>query len=84
MRPQDQVALTEILEEISSKAEALRVRAQKAQKGEISLDEIMAAERTIHHEIKSLRKLVRLMTVTSEREEFERLKEQVYYELNWQ
>lgn len=74
----------EILREISRKAYELQIKANLAQNEKMELEEIMAAERSIHHEIKRLRKLVHSLAKAKRKQERKDLEEQIYYELNHQ
>lgn len=74
----------EILKEIARKAYELQIKAGLAQNGKMELDELLAAERSIHHEIKRLRKLIRQAEKETKKKKVEELEKQIYYELNWQ
>lgn len=74
----------EILKEISRKAYELQIKANLAQNDKMELDEILSMERSIHHEIKRLRKLVHSLARAKKKREHEMLLEQIYYELNHQ
>jgi enoyl-[acyl-carrier-protein] reductase (NADH) len=72
----------EILKEIARKAYELQIKANLAQNDKMELEEIMTAERSIHHEIKRLRKLVRSLA-NARKKELKDLEEQIYRELNY-
>jgi len=74
---------TEILREISRKAYELQIKANLAQNGKLELSELLAAERSIHHEIKRLRKLVRSLEGAKKRREREELEALISAELNY-
>lgn len=74
----------DILKEISRKAYELQIKANLAQNDKMELEEIMASERSIHHEIKRLRKLVHSLEKARKKQERCALEEQIYYELNHQ
>ena len=73
----------EILREISRKAYELQIKANLAQNGKLELSELLAAERSIHHEIKRLRKLVRSLEGAKKRREREELEALISAELNY-
>lgn len=73
----------EILKEISRKAYELQIKAGLAQNDKIELKDLLAMERSIHHEIKRLRKLIRQMEKTKKSKNKAELEQRIYYELNW-
>lgn len=72
----------EILREISRKAYELQIKANLAQNDKMDLPEIMAAERSIHHEIKRLRKLIQSLDRAKKKKDREDLVELITAELN--
>jgi len=72
----------EILKEISRKAYELQIKAGLAQNEKMDLDSILRAEKSLHHEIKRLRKLTRQLEKTRKRKEIRELEQLIYAELN--
>jgi hypothetical protein len=72
----------EILKEISRKAYELQIKAGLAQNEKMDLDAILRAEKSLHHEIKRLRKLTRQLENTRKRKEIRELEQRIYAELN--
>jgi len=74
----------EILKEIARKAYELQIKAGLAQNGKMELSDLLAMERSLHHEIKRLRKLIKHIERETKKKKVEDLEKQIYYELNWQ
>lgn len=74
----------EVLKEISRKAYELQIKANLAQNDKIEIADLLAAERSIHHEIKRLRKLIRRLEKAKKDADKLQLEQRIYYELNWQ
>lgn len=74
----------EILKEISRKAYELQIKAGLAQNDKMNFKDLLVAERSIHHEIKRLRKLIKRLEKAGDEAERHSLEERIYYELNWQ
>jgi hypothetical protein len=74
----------EILKEISRKAYELQIKANLAQNQKMDLEDILGIERSIHHEIKRLRKLIHALEKAKKKKERDELEQQIYYELNHQ
>ena len=74
----------EILKEIARKAYELQIKAGLAQNQKIDIDELLSMEKSLHHEIRRLRKLLKQLEKAKKTEERKRLEQQIYYELNWQ
>lgn len=72
----------EILREISRKAYELQIKANLAQNNKMELGELLAAERSIHHEIKRLRKLIRSLEKARDKQERENIEREIFAELN--
>lgn len=72
----------EILKEVARKAYELQIKANLAATRKMDFNELLAAERSIHHEIKRLRKLVRGLEKAKKRKEREDLEKLIYAELN--
>lgn len=72
----------EILKEISRKAYELQIKANLAATQKMDFDELVAAERSIHHEIKRLRKLLRNLEKAKKKKERDDLEKLIYFELN--
>lgn len=72
----------EILKEISRKAYELQIKANLAATRKMEFEELLAAERSIHHEIKRLRKLLGNLDKAKKKKEREDLKKLIYFELN--
>ena len=74
----------EILKEVARKAYELQIKAGLAQNQKVELSELLAMERAIHHEIKTLRKLLKRYEKAKKEEERSELEQRIYFELNWQ
>lgn len=72
----------EILKEIARKAYELQIKANLAQNDKMDLPDIMLAERSIHHEIKRLRKLIQSLDKAKRKKNREELVELITAELN--
>jgi hypothetical protein len=72
----------ETLKEISRKAYELQIKANLAQNYKMDLSEIMAAEKSIHHEIKRLRKLIQSLDRAKKKKDREDLVDLITAELN--
>lgn len=72
----------ETLKEISRKAYELQIKANLAQNYKMDLSEIMAAEKSIHHEIKRLRKLIQSLDGAKKKKDREDLVDLITAELN--
>lgn len=73
---------TQVLREVSRKAYELQIKANLAAVGKMDYAELLAAERSIHHEIKRLRKLLRNFEKAKKRKERDDLEKLIYFELN--
>jgi len=72
----------EILKEIARKAYELQIKAGLAQNAKISLPELLAMEKALHHEIKRLRKLIGQYEHAEKRKRREDLETLINAELN--
>jgi hypothetical protein len=73
----------EILKEISRKAYELQIKAGLAQNEKMDLDAILQAEKSLHHEIKRLRKLIRQYETAEKRKKRAELETLIFAEINY-
>jgi len=72
----------DILREIERKAYELQIKAGLAQNDKISVPELLAMEKALHHEIKRLRKLIRQYDQAEKRKRRDELEALISAELN--
>ena len=72
----------EVLREIERKAYELQIKAGLAQNDKISVPELLAMEKALHHEIKRLRKLIRQYEQAEKRKKRNELEALISAELN--
>lgn len=72
----------EVLREIERKAYELQIKAGLAQNDKISVPELLAMEKALHHEIKRLRKLIHQYEQAEKRKKREELEALISAELN--
>jgi len=72
----------DVLREIERKAYELQIKAGLAQNNKISVPELLAMEKALHHEIKRLRKLIRQYEQAEKRKKRDELEALISGELN--
>jgi len=72
----------DVLREIERKAYELQIKAGLAQNDKISVPELLAMEKALHHEIKRLRKLIRQYEQAEKRKKRDELEALISGELN--